>query len=106
MGYSFTPVLKAFCYFANIDNISLLVAYDILDSRDYEVRHNVGGELGLYKILYLRGGYKFNYDEIKYTIGMGLDFKDILNYQLKLDYVYLDYGEFDALNQFSLVFNL
>ena len=93
-------------YFINNDNVSLLVAYDIIDSRDYEVRHNVGSELGLYKILYLRGGYKFNYDEIKYTIGMGLDFKDILNYQLKLDYVYLDFGDFGALNQFSLVFNL
>jgi hypothetical protein len=93
-------------YFINSENISLLIAYDILDSRDYEVRHNVGGELGLYKILYLRGGYKFNYDEIKYTIGMGLDFKDILNYQIKLDYVYLDFGDFNGLNQFSLVFNL
>jgi len=93
-------------YFINNDQISLLVAYDILDSRDYEVRHNVGGELGLYKMLYLRGGYKFNYDEIKYTVGVGLDFMEILKYQLKLDYVYLDYGDFDALNQFSLIFNL
>lgn len=93
-------------YFINDENITLLLAYDVLDSRDYEVRHNVGGELGLYKVLYLRGGYKFNYDEIKYTIGMGLDFKDILNYQIKLDYVYLDFGDFNALNQFSLVFNL
>lgn len=93
-------------YFINNDQVSLLVAYDVLDSRDYEVRHNVGGELGLYKILYLRGGYKFNYDEIKYTAGIGLDFMEILKYQLKLDYVYLDYGDFDALNQFSLIFNL
>ncbi len=93
-------------YFINNDQITLLVAYEILDSRDYEVRHNVGGELGLYKMLYLRGGYKFNYDEIKYTVGVGLDFMEILKYQLKLDYVYLDYGDFDALNQFSLIFNL
>jgi hypothetical protein len=93
-------------YFINNDQFSLLVAYDVLDSRDYEVRHNVGAEVGLYKMLYLRGGYKFNYDEIKYTAGLGFDFMEILKYQLKLDYVYLDYGDFDALNQFSLIFNL
>ncbi len=93
-------------YFINTNNLTLLVAYDILDSRDYNVRHNVGAEVGLYKMVYLRGGYKFNYDEIKYTIGLGLDFNEILNYKLKLDYVYLDYGVFGSLNQFTLSFNL
>jgi hypothetical protein len=93
-------------YFINTDNLTLLVAYDILDSRDYDVRHNVGAEVGLYKMVYLRGGYKFNYDEIKYTFGLGLDFKEIVDYRLKLDYVYLDYGVFGSLNQFTLSFNL
>jgi len=91
-----------------IDNedVSLLVAYDLLDSRDYRVRHNVGTEVGLYKIFYLRGGYKFNYDEVSYTVGFGLDFQNIVDYKLKLDYLFLDYGDFGSLNQFSLQFNL
>lgn len=91
-----------------IDNedLSLLVAYDLLDSRDYRVRHNVGTEVGLYQICYLRGGYKFNYDEVSYTLGFGLDFNNIVNYKLKLDYLFLDYGDFGSLNQFSLQFNL
>ena len=91
-----------------IDNedVSLLVAYDLLDSRDYRVRHNVGTEVGLYQIFYLRGGYKFNYDEVSYTVGFGLDFKNIVDYKLKLDYLFLDYGDFGSLNQFSLQFNL
>ena len=93
-------------YFIDNEDVSLLVAYDILDSRDYEVRHNLGSELGLYKMVYLRGGYKFNYDEVKYTIGMGLDFKNIIDYKLKLDYVFLDFGDFGSLNQFSLLFSL
>lgn len=93
-------------YFVNDENLSVLGAYDVLDSRDYEVRHNVGAEVGLFKTVYLRGGYKFNYDEIKYTAGIGLDFNNILDYQLKLDYVFLDYGVFGGLNQFSLLFNL
>ncbi len=93
-------------YFIDNEDLSLLVAYDVYDSRDYEVRHNVGAEVGLYKTVYLRGGYKFNYDEVKYTIGMGLDFNDFLDYKLKFDYVYLDFGVFGSLNQFSLLFNL
>lgn len=93
-------------YFIENEDVSLLVAYDILDSRDYEVRHNVGTEIGLYKMVFLRGGYKFNYDEVKYTIGLGLDFKNIIDYKLKLDYVFLDFGDFGSLNQFSLLFNL
>jgi len=93
-------------YFIDNEDVSLLVAYDILDSRDYEIRHNLGTEIGLYKMVYLRGGYKFNYDEVKYTIGMGLDFKNIIDYKLKLDYVFLDFGDFRSLNQFSLLFSL
>ena len=93
-------------YFIDNDNISLLLAYDVLDSRDYEVRHNVGAELGLYNSVYLRGGYKFNYDEVTYTIGMGLDFKNIINYNLKFDYLYLDFGDFGSLNEFSLILSL
>ena len=88
------------------DDVSLLVAYDLLDSRDYRIRHNVGTEVGLYRIFYLRGGYKFNYDEVSYTVGFGLDFQNIVNYKLKLDYLFLDYGDFGSLNQFSLQFNL
>jgi hypothetical protein len=88
------------------ESVSWIVAYDLLDSRDYKVRHNVGTEVGLYQIFYLRGGYKFNYDEVSYTVGFGLDFKNIVDYKLKLDYLFLDYGDFGSLNQFSIQFNL
>jgi len=91
-----------------IDNedLSWLVAYDMLDSRDYVVRHNLGTEVGLYQIFYLRAGYKFNYDEVTYTVGFGLDFKNIVDYKLKLDYLFLNYGDFGSLNQFTLQINL
>jgi len=93
-------------YFIDNENLSVLASYDVLDSRDYEIRHNAGAEIGLFKTVYLRGGYKFNYDEIKYTAGLGLDLSNVLNYRFKLDYVFLDYGVFGSLNQFSLSFNL
>ncbi len=89
-------------YFINNDEWSVLVAYDILDSRDYQVRHNLGAEIGYDKLIYLRGGYKFNYSEVSYTVGVGLDFTNILNQNLKLDYSYINYGVFNGLNQFTL----
>lgn len=93
-------------YFVNNDNWSILAAYDILDSRDYDVRHNVGMEIGFDKLFYLRGGYKFNYDEVTYTAGVGLDFSNVLNYKINLDYLYLNYGDFNSLNEFTLRINL
>ena len=89
-------------YFINSDKWKLLVAYDILDSRDYGVRHNLGMELGFNNLIYFRGGYKFNYDEVSYTAGVGLDFSNILDQNLRLDYSYINYGVFNGLNQFTL----
>ncbi|MCB9247721.1 MAG: PorV/PorQ family protein [Ignavibacteriales bacterium] len=89
-------------YFVKNEDLSVLVSYDVLDSRDYDVRHNLGTEVGIMNSFYLRGGYKINYDEVTYTIGAGLDFKNILDYNIQLDYLYLDYGVFSSLNQFTI----
>jgi hypothetical protein len=88
-------------YFVKNEDLSLLAAYDILDSRDYKARHNFGLEAGYRNIFYLRGGYKLNYDEIDYTAGIGFDFSKIMGYDLRLDYVFLDYGVFESLHQFT-----
>ncbi len=93
-------------YFINNETWTLLTAFDILDSRDYDVRYNLGGELGFEKTLYLRAGYKFNYDEVSYTIGGGLDFSNFTDYKITLDYLFLKYGVFGNLNQFSIRIDL
>jgi hypothetical protein len=93
-------------YIVNNDDLSLLIAFDYLDTRDHKARYNLGTEVGLYKIVYLRGGYKFNYEEVSYTIGFGMDFNKIIDYNLQLDYSFLNYDNFGSLNQFSLIFNL
>lgn len=93
-------------YVVNNDDLSLLVAFDYLDTRDHQARYNLGTEVGLYKMVYLRGGYKFNYEEVSYTLGFGLDFTKLVDYNLQLDYSFLNYDNFGSLNQFSLIFNL
>jgi len=92
-------------YFIKNENLSLLTAYDILDSRDYTVRHNLGLEVGYRSVVFLRGGYKFNYDETNYTAGIGLDMSEFIGYDLTLDYAFLDYGVFDSLHQFTFNVN-
>ncbi len=93
-------------YFINNEHWTLLTAIDVLDSRDYDVRYNTGVELGFNKTFYLRGGYKFNYDEVTYTLGGGLDFSNFTEYKITLDYLYLNYGVFGNLNQFSIRIDL
>ena len=93
-------------YFINTKTWTLLTALDILDSRDYDVRYNLGTELGFEKTFFIRAGYKFNYDEVTYTVGTGLDFSKFTDYKITLDYLYLSYGVFGNLNQFSLRIDL
>ncbi|HGY54191.1 MAG TPA: PorV/PorQ family protein [Caldithrix abyssi] len=92
-------------YFIKNKNISLLAAYEVMDSRDYEVRHNLGAEFGYRGMFFLRGGYKFNYDEVTYTAGFGLNFAPLIDFGLVIDYVFLDYGVFESLHQFSIAVN-
>jgi hypothetical protein len=93
-------------YFIKNENWSALLGYDVLDSRDYDVRHNLGAEVGYRNTFFLRGGYKFNYDEVKYTAGLGFDLHPFIGYKIKLDYVFLDYGVFGAMNQFTFIINM
>lgn len=93
-------------YFINNEEFTLLTSYDILDSRDYEVRQNLGAEAGYRNIFFLRGGYRLNYDVADYSFGFGINFKEFLDYNVQLDYAYLNYGVFDSINQFTFFVNL
>ena len=89
-------------YFVNNEDWLALASFEVLDSRDYEVRYNLGAEIGYNQTFFLRGGYKFNYNEVSYTAGIGIDFSQILGTKLVLDYFFLDYGVFGTFNEFSI----
>lgn len=63
----------------------------------------IGSEVQLLKFLFLRGGYKINYDAEKFTLGSGLDIP-LSAYTLKLDYSYTDFGILGDAQRFSLSF--
>jgi hypothetical protein len=76
---------------------SLLVDFELVHPRDYSQRYHLGGELSILKILKLRAGYKFGYDEEGVCFGAGINTGNI-----KLDYAYSEFGRFDFVNRVSL----
>ncbi len=82
-------------------NMKLTVAFDWVHPRDYSERQHVGIEYSLADMVFLRAGYKFNYDEEGLTAGAGFR-KDLGPVGLNIDYTYTSFGIFDSVQRFSL----
>jgi hypothetical protein len=81
---------------------SLLLAFDLVQPRDYDQQYNLGLEYGLDALLFLRAGYKINYDTEGPSFGFGLAWN-----HMRIDYAYSDYGEYlEAVHRFSFGFVL
>lgn len=83
------------------NNSSLTLALDALHPRDYSERIHTGLEYNLADMLFLRGGYKFNYDEEGVTAGIGVRY-GLQNVNLRFDYAYSAFGIFDSVHRFSV----
>ena len=70
-------------------NQSLRAAFDIIGPRDYDQQYNTGLEWGYQDLLFIRTGYKFNYDTQGISFGMGLRFNNFRG-----DYSYANYGQY------------
>jgi hypothetical protein len=80
---------------------SLTLASDFVHSRDYSERLNIGGEYGFRDLLFLRGGYKANYDLGSLSLGAGLQL-ELNGVRGRIDYSYVQSEFFDAVNMLSL----
>ena len=85
-------------------SLRLTTSTEIMDSRDYYDRIGTGLELAIREVVFLRGGYKFRYDEVSSTLGAGLRFTTQSGMGLHIDYAYVDYGIFDITQKFSIIF--
>lgn len=85
-------------------NSSFLLAVDALHPRDYTERIHIGGEFLFADMVALRAGYKINYDEEDFSLGLGIKY-NIGGIGLKVDYAYTNLGIFDAVNRFSVGFS-
>jgi hypothetical protein len=85
---------------------SLQVYLDTSNPNDYSERINLGGEYNYQNLLFLRMGYRFNFDEGNFSAGFGLS-PSAFNMNLKLEYAYSDYGSvFGAVHRFTIGFQL
>jgi hypothetical protein len=73
---------------------------DALHPNDYNERAHVGVEGTYMDMLFIRGGYKINYEEETFTAGFGLKYGQIV-----FNYAYSDVGVFKGTNTFSLGFS-
>jgi hypothetical protein len=81
---------------------TLQIAFDLVQPRDFDQQYNIGLEYGFRNILFLRGGYKLNYDSETFSLGFGLAYD-----QYRIDYAYTDYGDFlDPVHRFSFGFSI
>jgi len=84
------------------DDHKLLFTFDLIHPRDYDQQYGIGVEYALKDVLFLRSGYKINYDEEGLCLGIGFKLKNYC-----VDYSYNDYGEYlGFVNRFSIGFIL
>jgi hypothetical protein len=84
-------------------NHNLTVSVDALHPRDYSERLLFGLEYGFNHLIFLRAGYKTNYDEEDVSFGAGFNY-NFGGVELKLDYGYIRFVHFDAVQVFSFSF--
>ena len=98
-GYLIAPESS---FLLDSDASKLLISYDLSQPRDYSQQHHLGMEYIFKDLLFLRGGYKINFDEEGFTYGFGISYTGI-----RIDYSYCDFGEFlNAVHRFSVGFGI
>lgn len=85
-------------YQTDQSRVTLLV--EAVHPTDSDEKLNVGAEVELMKSVTLRGGYKFFYDEEKYSFGIGL--KPPVEYPVSIDFAYANYGVLGNILRFTL----
>lgn len=83
--------------------LSLLV--EGVHPNDGPERVHTAIEYGFMNVFFLRGGYKFNYDEQGFTLGAGINY-NMGNVTGRVDYAYLDYGRLSSVHLFTLGFSV
>jgi hypothetical protein len=88
----------------NNEDHSLQFCMEASNPNDYSERVNIGSEYCYHDLLYLRSGYRFNYDEGGFSAGFGLS-PSLTGYKVGFDYSYTDFGNiFGSISRMSLTF--
>jgi hypothetical protein len=74
---------------------------DAIHPNDNKERLHFGTEFSFFDRLFLRGGYKYNYDDEKYTFGAGVNFP-LSNAGVSFDYAYSVFDILPSVHRISL----
>ncbi len=100
LGVAFDLVGKDEAFIVNTDH-RVTIAMDGVHPNDGEEKLHIGCEYGMLNTLFLRAGYKVNYDTQKFTAGAGT--KVVLGTrEIILDYTYVDMEILDATHRISV----
>lgn len=83
---------KEALFFQNISN-RFTITYDMIQPNDYYQQMNFGFEYSFADVVFLRSGYKYNYDSDGITFGVGVK-TELSNYFLSADYSFGDMGKY------------
>ena len=100
LGLSFQIIDHEDAFITN-DKYQLKFAVDGIHPNDGDEKLHVGLEYGIYDILFIRGGYKVNYDTQKFTAGAGVK-AGIAGRDIYFDYAYVDMDILDATHRMTL----
>jgi len=83
------------------DMITWFVAGDVTHPNDNSERVNVGTEVGFFDRVFVRGGYRYNYDKEDITFGAGVAVPLGLS-RIMVDYAYCRYDLLPSIHRFSV----
>lgn len=87
------------------DDYRFTLATEGTHLNDNNERFNIGTEISWTETVFLRGGYKINYDTEKWALGIGVNIP-IGNRKAAFDYAYIDFDNLGNVSQFSLQLQL
>jgi hypothetical protein len=85
----------------NEDFVKMRGEIDATHPNDYDERINVGTEMNFVDRLFLRGGYRINYDDENFTLGAGFNFQMGTSI-VRFDYAYANFELLPDLHRYSV----
>ncbi len=86
-------------YIIGKDNFKILTSLDAYKPNDNRQHVNGGVELSFLNMLLVRGGYKFGYDQDRYSFGVGFILNAFDAFQARVDYSFADMGILDVVHR-------
>ena len=104
LTFKFGAAMGVNQFFMDESDHTLTFAAEAQHLRDYSERLHFGLEYDFRQLVFLRGGYKANYDQENLTLGAGLKYATTAGLGLALDYSYVAFENFDAVHMCSFDF--